>query len=66
MKKIINVTSDKIQKEFVVSYDKNFMFEVLKSEFMNYEYVLDEILVELVNAIIEGCPIAVRKEVGNE
>ena len=66
MKKLISVTSGNTQKEFVISYDKNFMLDVLKSELISYEYVLDEILVELVNAIIEGCPIAVRKEVGNE
>jgi hypothetical protein len=66
MKKKLVVFSGKTEKEYVFNYDKSIMFDVLKSELRDNEYILDGILAELVDALIESCPIDVRKEVGNE
>jgi hypothetical protein len=66
MKKNLVVFSGKTEKEYVFNYDKSIMFDVLKSELRDNEYILDGILAELVDALIESCPIDVRKEVGNE
>ncbi len=66
MKKNLVVFSGKTEKEYVFNYDKSIMFDVLKSELRENEYILDGILAELVDALIESCPIDVRKEVGNE
>ncbi len=66
MKKKLVVFSGKTEKEYVFNYDKRIMFDVLKSELRDNEYILDGILAELVDALIESCPIDVRKEVGNE
>ncbi len=66
MKKKLVMFSDKTEKEYVFNYDKSIMFDVLKSELRDNEYILDGILAELVDALIESCPIDVRKEVGNE
>jgi hypothetical protein len=66
MKKNLVVFSGKTAKEYVFNYDKSIMFDVLKSELRDNEYILDGILAELVDALIESCPIDVRKEVGNE
>jgi hypothetical protein len=66
MKKNLVVFSGKTEKEYVFNYDKSIMFDVLKSELRENEYILDGILAELVDALIESCPIDVRKEAGNE
>lgn len=52
--------------QFVILYDRELMSEILKSEFLSYEYIFDNILDNLMKSLVENCKITTREEVQND
>jgi hypothetical protein len=52
--------------QFVILYDRELMSEMLKSEFLSYEYIFDNILESLTKSLVESCTIVESEEVQND
>lgn len=52
--------------QFVILYDRELMSEILKSEFLSYEYIFDNILESLTKSLVKSCEIVKSEEVNND